>query len=50
VFRFEIGVDATAFTRATAAKPTVSATGVVGLHRGKLIDIIEGRRRKVLVN
>jgi len=50
VFRFAIGVDETAFTRATVAKPTVFATGVVDLHSGKLIDMIEGRRRKVLLD
>ena len=50
MFRFAIGVDETAFTRATAAKPTVFATGVVDLHSGKLIDMIEGRRRKVLLD
>ena len=31
-------------------KATVLATGVVDLHRGKLIDIIEGRGRKVLAD
>jgi len=45
-----IGVDETAFTRATALKPTVFATDVVDLHTGKLIDVIEGRSRKVLAD
>lgn len=29
---------------------TVFATGIVDLHRGKLIDIINGRSRKVLAD
>ena len=45
-----IGVDETAFTRAGAVTPTVFATDVVDLHAGKLIDIIPGRRRKVLAD
>ncbi|MDI3314543.1 MAG: transposase [Mycobacterium sp.] len=45
-----VGVDETAFTRATAIKPTVFATGVVDLDRGRLINIIEGRSRKVLAD
>jgi transposase len=45
-----IGVDETAFTRATAVKPTVFVTDVVDLHAGKLIDVIEGRSRKVLAD
>ena len=39
-----IGVDETAFTRASAIKPTVFATGVIDLERGRLIDVVEGRR------
>jgi transposase len=45
-----IGVDETAFTRATAMRPTVFATGVVDLDRGKLVDIVPGRSRKVLAD
>ena len=45
-----IGVDETAFSRASAIRPTVFATGVVDLHRGRLIDIAEGRSRKVLAD
>jgi transposase len=45
-----IGVDETAFSRATAVKPTLFATGVVDLHAGKLIDIVPGRSRKVLAD
>ena len=45
-----IGVDETVFTRATAIKPTVFATGIVDLQRGRLIDIVEGRSRKVLAD
>jgi hypothetical protein len=35
---------------ASAVKPTVFAAGVVDLHRGKLIDIVAGRSRKVLAD
>jgi hypothetical protein len=45
-----IGADETAFTRASAVKPTVFAAGVVDLHRVKLIDIVAGRSRKVLAD
>jgi transposase len=45
-----IGVDETAFSRASAIRPTVFATGIVDLHRGRLIDIAEGRSRKVLAD
>ena len=45
-----IGVDETAFMRATAVRSTVLATGVVDLHRGRLIDIVEGHSRKVLAD
>lgn len=45
-----IGVDETAFTRASAIRPTVFATGIVDLRRGRLIDIAEGRSRKVLAD
>jgi transposase len=40
------GADETAFTRASAVKPTVFAAGVVDLHRVKLIDIVAGRAEK----
>src|SRR5246127_5545170 len=43
-----VGVDETAFARANPIRSTLFATGIVDLHRGKLIDIIEGRSRKVL--
>jgi transposase len=36
--------------RANPIHPTVFATGIVDLHRGKLIDIIPGRSRKVLAD
>jgi transposase len=36
-----IGVDETAFTRATALTATVFAPDVVDLHAGKLIDVLE---------
>jgi transposase len=45
-----IGVDETAFMRASAMRPTVFATGIVDLHRGRLIDVVPGRSRKVLVD
>jgi transposase len=45
-----IGVDETAFTGASAVKPTVFATDGVDLHAGKLIDVIEGRSQKVLAD
>jgi transposase len=45
-----IGVDETAFTRATALRPTVFATGIVDLRRGRLIDVVPGRSRKVLAD
>jgi transposase-like protein len=38
-----VGVDETAFARARPGRSTVFATGIVDLHRGKLIDIIPGR-------
>jgi hypothetical protein len=40
-----IGVDETALTRATAMESTLFASGVVDLHRARLIDIIDGRSR-----
>ena len=43
-------VDETAFARANPIRSTVFATGIVDLHRGKLIDIIPGRSRKVLAD
>ena len=45
-----IGVDETAFLRANAARATVFATGIVDLQRGKLIDIVAGRSRKMLAD
>src|SRR6201984_3830979 len=45
-----VGVDETAFARANPIRSTLFATGIVDLHRGKLIDIIEGRSRKVLAD
>ena len=45
-----IGVDETAFLRANATRSTVFATGIVDLQRGKLIDIVPGRSRKVLAD
>ncbi len=36
--------------RASAMRPTVFATGIVDLHRGRLIDVIPGRNRKVLAD
>jgi transposase len=45
-----IGVDETAFMRASAMRPTVFATGIVDLHRGRLIDVVPGRSRKVLAD
>lgn len=45
-----IGVDETAFMRASAIRPTVFATGIVDLHRGRLIDVVPGRSRKVLAD
>jgi hypothetical protein len=45
-----IEVDETAVTRAGAVKPTVFTAGVVDLHRGKLIDIVAARSRKVLAD
>ena len=43
-------MDETAFARANPIRSTLFATGIVDLHRGKLIDIIEGRSRKVLAD
>jgi transposase len=45
-----IGVDETAFTRANPTRSTVFATGIVDLHAGKLIDVVIGRSRKVLID
>src|SRR5215212_2075979 len=45
-----VGVDETAFARANPIRSTRFATGIVDLHRGKLIDIIPGRSRKVLAD
>ena len=45
-----IGVDETSFTRANAVRGTAFATGIVDLHRGRLIDVVAGRSRKVLVD
>jgi transposase len=45
-----VGVDETAFLRALPGRSSVFATGIVDLHGGKLIDIIEGRSRKVLAD
>jgi transposase len=45
-----VGVDETAFARANPIRSTVFATGIVDLHRGKLIDIIPERSRKVLAD
>ena len=43
-----VGVDETAFLRANHIRSTIFATGIVDLHCGKLIDIVDGRSRKVL--
>jgi transposase len=45
-----VGVDETAVLRASPARSTIFATGIVDLRRGKLIDIIDGRSRKVLAD
>jgi transposase len=45
-----VGVDETAFARANPIRSTLFATGIVDLHRGKLIDIIPGLSRKVLAD
>src|SRR5262249_37094828 len=45
-----LGVDETAFLRASPTRSTVFATGIVDLHRGQLIDIVPGRSRKVLAD
>lgn len=45
-----LGVDEAAFLRASPARSTVFATGIVDLHRGQLIDIVPGRSRKVLAD
>jgi transposase len=45
-----VGVDETAFLRANHRHSTIFATGVVDLQRGKLIDVIDGRSRKVLAD
>jgi transposase len=45
-----VGVDETAFLRASPTRSTIFATGIVDLHRGKLIDIVGGRSRKVLAD
>jgi transposase len=45
-----VGVDETTFARANPIRSTVFATGIVDLHRGKLIGIIPGRSRKVLAD
>ena len=45
-----VGVDETALPRANPIRSTVFATAIVDLHRGKLIDIIPGRSRKVLAD
>ena len=41
-----VGVDETAFARANPIRSTLFATGIVDLHRGKLIDIIPGAAGK----
>jgi hypothetical protein len=38
-----MGVDETAFLRAGPTHPTMFAPGIADLHRGKLIDITNGR-------
>jgi len=45
-----VGVDETAFLPANPTRSTVFATGIVDLQRGKLIDTVAGRSRKVLAN
>jgi transposase len=45
-----IGVDETAFSRATALTATVFTPDVVDLHAGKLIDVLEVETRKVLAD
>lgn len=45
-----VGLDETAFARANPIRSRVSATGIVDLQRAKLIEIVEGRSRKVLAN
>lgn len=45
-----VAVDETAFLRASPTRSTVFATGIVDLRRGKLINIIDGRSRKVLAD
>jgi transposase len=45
-----VGVDETAFLRANHIRSTIFATGIVDLQRGKLIDIVGGRSRKVLAD
>jgi transposase len=45
-----MGVDETAFLRASPTRSTLFATGIVDLRRGQLIDIIDGRSRKVLTD
>jgi hypothetical protein len=45
-----IGTDGTAFVGASAMRPTVFATGIVGLPRGRLVDVVANRIRKALAD
>jgi len=47
-----VGVDETAYLRATATHSTTFATGIVDLTPGRparLLDVVEGRDRKSVV-
>jgi hypothetical protein len=43
-----LGVDETGILAASARRRRISATGMVDVRRGILIDIIEGRSAKIL--
>jgi len=43
-----MGVDETAFLAANAQHPTLFITGIVDVHAGRLLDVVEGRSAKAL--
>ncbi len=43
-----MGVDETAFLAANAQHPTLLVTGIVDVHAGRLLDVVEGRSAKAL--
>jgi transposase len=45
-----LGVDETTFLHARAGRHTTYVTGMVDLHRGRLLDVVEGRSGKVVTD